>query len=169
MRSLRPGKTPGPARHVRDLHWLQERVTIDPSTGCWIWRGTCNHKGYGRYHYTTDNGVKTGSAHRLALELRLGRSIRIGLHACHHCDNPPCCNGEHLFEGTVEDNQRDCWTKGRREPIRGEMHGQAKLTEAQVAEILEALKQGEYQRIIANRYGVDQAQISRIKNGRAWL
>lgn len=159
----------GPARHVRDLAWLRARVDIDPVTGCWVWSGTRNHKGYGRYNFTTDKGVRTGSAHRLALELRLGRPIRPGLHTLHECDNPPCCNGEHLREGTVSDNQQDAYAKGRHVPARGELNGHAKLTREDIAEILAALGRGEYQRVIAKRFGINQAQISRIKNGKAWI
>lgn len=159
----------GPARHVRDLAWLRERVEVDPQTGCWVWQGTCNHKGYGRFNYSTNDGVRTGSAHRLALELKLGRPIQPGLHTLHECDNPPCCNGDHLREGTVSDNQRDAFDKGRQVPARGERNGHAKLTREAVAEILAELERGTYQRVLARRYGVDQAQISRLKNGKAWL
>jgi hypothetical protein len=158
----------GPARHVRDLEWVRKRVRIDPETGCWEWQGTRNHKGYGRYHFTDETGVHTGSAHRLALELRLGRPIRPGLHTLHSCDNPPCCNGGHLREGTVADNQQDAYAKGRHVPARGELNGHAKLSRQDIADIQAALSRGEYQRVIAKRYGVDQAQISRIKNGKAW-
>jgi len=158
-----------PPRHIRDVNWLLLRVQIDPATGCWIWQGTCNHKGYGLYRGTDYGGVYTRSAHRLALELKLGRPIRLGLHVLHSCDNPPCCNGEHLREGTVSDNQRESYDKGRHIPTRGELSGHAKLTRAEVAEILAALERGTYQRVLARQYGVDQAQISRIKNGKAWL
>lgn len=159
----------GPKRQVRDLTWLRERVEVDPATGCWVWQRTRNWKGYGRYHFTTDDGVKTGSAHRLALELSLGRPLRTGMHACHRCDNPPCCNAAHLFEGTALQNQRDSWEKNRRMGPRGELAGQAKLTYEVVARIRADLETGTYQRVIARRYGIDQAQISRIKNGRCWI
>ena len=50
----------------------------------------------------------------------------------------------------------------------GAKNGMAKLTEAQVAQIREALAAGEFQWKIAQRFGVTQAAISQIKNGRKW-
>ena len=32
---------------------------------------------------------------------------------CHSCDNPACCNLEHLFVGTQADNVADMLAKGR--------------------------------------------------------
>jgi hypothetical protein len=159
----------GRKRHVRDLAWLLKRVELDPATGCLIWTGVRNHRGYGRYHYTTDGAVLNGSAHRLALELALGRPLLPGMNACHRCDNPPCCNAEHLFEGTTEDNQRDCREKGRTRVRRHEEHGMAKLRNDDIPVIRAALAAGESQSSIAKRFGVGQARISEIKNGKAWI
>lgn len=55
----------------------------------------------------------------------------------HHCDNPPCVRPDHLFEGTHADNVADCIEKGRRRrgkpnPVKGERHYNAKLTDKQV-------------------------------------
>jgi hypothetical protein len=163
--TLRPGRR----RHIRDLEWLMARVEIDPMTDCWNWTGIRNHRGYGRYHFTTDDGrVLNGSAHRLALELALGRPIQPGMNVCHHCDNPPCCHAEHLFEGTTAENQRDCRSKGRTRWRDGEEHGMAKLTAEDIPLIRAALAAGETQRSCAKRFGVSGTSISNIRAGKAW-
>lgn len=158
----------GPARHIRDVDWLRQRVAVDPATECWVWQGTTNHRGYGLYHHATDDGIRTGVASRLALELKLGRPIGPHMNACHHCDNPPCVNLEHLFEGTTSENALDSYQKQRRPRMRGERNGHAKLRYSDLPAILAALAEGETQGSIAKRYGVNQSQISRIKNGKAW-
>lgn len=57
------------------------------------------------------NGVRRG-AHCLVWEYTYG-PVPDGLHVLHRCDNPPCCNPEHLFLGTPLDNMRDKVAKGR--------------------------------------------------------
>ena len=52
-------------------------------------------------------------AHRYALEQKLGRPIREGYEACHHCDVKNCDEPEHLFEGTHFQNMRDAARKGK--------------------------------------------------------
>jgi hypothetical protein len=52
-------------------------------------------------------------AHRVALEEKLGRPLRPGMKALYTCDNPPCVNPEHLYEGTHGQNMRDMIDRGR--------------------------------------------------------
>ncbi len=75
---------------------------------CWPWIGARNPGGYGNFGI----GYRTHRASRVAYELTFG-PIPAGMFVCHSCDNPPCCNPEHLFLGTNADNLRDMATKGR--------------------------------------------------------
>lgn len=51
-------------------------------------------------------------AHRVVWEEERG-PIPPGMCVCHHCDNPPCINIDHLFLGTIGDNNRDMSINGR--------------------------------------------------------
>jgi hypothetical protein len=84
----------------------------------------------------------------------------------HHCDNPVCVNPEHLFLGTVADNNWDRYTKGR-----GSLVGQkaataacCKFDELQLKEIRDRYAAGETQRSLASEFGCTQAAISLLVN-----
>lgn len=77
-------------------------------SGCWIWTGTKDRKGYGR---TVQNGIKH-LAHRFAWEREHG-PVPPGLFVCHHCDTPSCVRPDHLFVGTQSMNMIDAVFKGR--------------------------------------------------------
>lgn len=70
--------------------------------GCIVWTGLKIRKGYG---FWAGGGVR-GLAHRISLD-RVTPCPDPALFACHHCDNPPCVNPDHLYWGTVQDNMRD--------------------------------------------------------------
>ncbi len=83
---------------------------------CWEWMGACNHRGYGVIKLP---GGRTMTAHRLALETALGRPIRDGMYANHHCDNRRCVRPRHLYEGTPKENVDDMIQRGRWSPPPG--------------------------------------------------
>ena len=99
-------------------------------TQCWEWNGTIEHNGYGRTTYS--GGII--KAHRLSWMIHFG-DIPNGICVCHHCDNPKCCNPEHLFIGSHRDNLIDRNSKGRYAYPKGENHSGSKLTNAAVKTI----------------------------------
>ena len=52
-------------------------------------------------------------AHVNALVRKLGRPLRPGMQANHHCDNRACIRFEHLYEGTQVQNVQDMWDRKR--------------------------------------------------------
>jgi hypothetical protein len=56
-------------------------------------------------------GSKEFRAHRISLERKLDRPLLPGYFALHTCDNPPCVNPDHLYEGTKQDNNIDIKTR----------------------------------------------------------
>lgn len=143
-----------------------------PEAGCWIWPNSGDQKGYGRCRH---NG-RTWATHRLAWTQQHGPIPR-GMLVCHKCDTPACCNPDHLFLGTAQDNARDRDSKGRQvaatcgatNPVKHSSHHQAKLTDHEVKVIREMTAMRELpQGDIAKLFGVSQPCISAIHRGHTW-
>lgn len=138
--------------------------------GCHIWKGVLcgpsKNKAF-RYGRITVNGKKI-LAHRYAWELKNG-PIPAGLHALHKCDNPKCCNPDHIFLGTHKENMADMVRKGRSNkrppaPKYGEENHRSKLSHAAVLAIISRRKFGETVTALAATFGVHHSHISRICN-----
>lgn len=155
---------------IERLFWAR----VDASGGmlaCWPWLGGRDRAGYGKL----SRGCRGSQvrANRFSLELALGRPLADAMQACHSCDNPPCVNPAHLFEGTARDNLLDASAKGRtalqRHPeiAQGERNSQSKLTtEAVIA--LRAAAQLEPMREVARRFGISLSQAYRVASGDKW-
>ena len=89
---------------------IWDRVTNygDPDK-CWEWTCYAGNDGYGQITINK----KAFRAHRLAYELYNGCVIPEGLCVCYSCDNPLCCNPNHLWVGTNLENIADMVRKGR--------------------------------------------------------
>lgn len=176
----------GPTRTTRNLLcwscWtsrstLEERFwsKVDTSAGlwsCWLWTGARLPTGYGAFNV---GGHRVVTASRFALSIALGRPVGDGLEACHTCDNPPCVNPGHLFEGSPSDNQRDSHAKGRdaarvhpESIVRGERQGNAKLTVDLVLRIRQQRATGALLRELAADYDLAISHVQRIVTGESW-
>jgi predicted XRE-type DNA-binding protein len=148
-------------RYGKDTERFWKKVNIREFDKCWNWQAGYYSSGYGAFSLKGKNH----RAHRIAWEFTYG-SIPQDMYVCHHCDNPGCCNPNHLFLGSQSDNMKDRMIK---KPNKGEENGFHKLTEKKVREIKQYLEEKSLsQQQIANIYKVHQATISLIKTGRYW-
>ncbi len=138
-----------------------EQVDRGNRFDCWEWKKGRLLEGYGRF-WTDGRYIL---AHRFAWELANG-PIPDGLFVCHHCDNPPCANPDHLFVATSAENTRDAARKSRL--ARGATNASTKLTEAQVVDIKSRIEEGESRKAIARLFDVSPANIDRIAWGQTW-
>ena len=143
-------------------NWFQTRLK-STEHDCMEWTGQKLPKGYG---HVKIHGKKI-QTHRYVLAKKLGREIREGMCALHTCDNPPCCNPNHIWEGTNQENVNDKISKGRAAVVKGEKHGCSKLTEDMVITIKQTGRTIS-QRKLAAEYGVSSTIIYKILKGVIW-
>lgn len=138
---------------------------------CWVWTGGLSGNGYGAFAVTHDQQI---GAHRFAYWLAHGVLATV---TRHECDREICVRDAHLIDGTPKDNVRDRDSRGRgkhwpttpERRARGDRHGRAKVTEADVRAIRLAYANGEAsQSQIGARYGITQAVVGRIINRKSW-
>lgn len=102
-------------RSIEERFWPK----VNKTETCWLWTGATDEKGYGKLNRGEQAFGQAGGpiamAHRVAWELTYG-PIPDGLNALHKCDTPPCVRPDHLFLGTLAENNDDMWTKGRARP-----------------------------------------------------
>ena len=154
-------------------------VKVGSETECWPWQtARTTATGYGRFSLQGRGVV----ASRVAFRLFHGRDAA-GF-VCHTCDNPPCVNPTHLFEGDGAANYADCRAKGRTNNASGDRHGlrvhperrargnrnpRTRLREWQVREARDLYLTGGWsQTDLAKRYGVTREVMSLAIRGATW-
>ena len=158
------------------INRFMDKVLLPTVEGtCWIWTARLNNEGYGQFSI---NG-KTHRAHRVSWEIFREEPLIDGLELDHICHCRKCINPAHLQQVPHSENMANLSEEGRLarsengkkrgRKNRGENHGGAKLTEAQVLEIKELLTNTNLsQKEIGKMFGVLNPQISSIKTGRRW-
>lgn len=137
-------------------------------SGCWIWAGAKNDRGYGQI-YCSELAVNMVGAHRASWIISKG-AVPQGMDVLHKCDNPACVNPEHLFLGTALENVADMILKGRKNQPKGHSIGSSKLSLDDVITIKAALKQWKYgmSTALAKQFGVSPSSIYAIRLGQSW-
>lgn len=135
-----------PLRTLKD--WLANRDRGE----CWPWEFGRVSGGYGMVYDPTRR--KRLMAHRFAYELDHGRELQFD--GCHRCDNPPCVNPDHIFDGTDKVNQIDAARKGR------------KASKLNPEQVLAIRKDPRTVYAIADDYGVTFSHVATIKRREVW-
>jgi hypothetical protein len=99
------------------------------------------------------------TSHRIAFRLGGGK-LNPGLVVMHTCDVTRCCNPAHLRLGTISDNLRDAYTKGRRrQPTRA-----VPLTDAELLQLKDEYDHGLSKRVLSKKWQLDPATLNRLLN-----
>lgn len=152
------GITPG------TLHdWLATYATLDTCHPdlCLLWPFRSTHKGYGKIRH----GGLSYPAHRVACETAHGPAPADRPFAAHDCGVRLCCNPHHLRWATAQENTDDMLRHGTRQF--GTLHPRSKLTDADVLAI-RANPDGLTQHQLAERYGINRANVSMIITRKTW-
>lgn len=151
---------------------VMNRIEMIPIAGCWIFMGALNESGYGIVG-KGGRGYGNDRAHRITYSHFIGE-IPECLFVCHKCDQPACCNPNHLFLGTNQDNVTDCIAKGRKTPppknphVVGIVHPGHKLDDEKVRKIREFRNEGYSTILLSKQYGVSESVISRVCSRQSW-
>jgi hypothetical protein len=139
----------------QDIQRFERKLNKTPT--CWYYCGSLTTKGYGSFSLNQ----KTIAAHRFAYLIYCGP---IGTSfVLHSCDNPTCCNPDHLSLGTQQDNLTDCVLRGR--IARGSRNGNAKLSDKDIQQILLLRFLGVNTKSIARQFNVSQSCVLHLQKG----
>ena len=147
-----------PPNQASDL-WA--KIAPGPADCCWEYTGQRNLDGYGVFKYQAKNRM----AHRMAYQFAKGEPPK-GMLVRHACDNPACCNPNHLSLGSDKDNADDRNSRGRQ--AKGSRNGSSKLIESQIIEIRSLLAKGTTVKAVAQRFGLGLSTVYAIKTRKAW-
>jgi hypothetical protein len=172
---------------------FKAKYALNRQTGCWDWTASTAGKGYGQIKLPGTR--RQIYAHHLSWQIHHGK-IPTGKYILHRCDNPRCVNPDHLFVGSAKVNAEDMKAKDRHlrgelnteailteadirairmlwkakdRHLRGELNTEAILTEADIRAIRMLCAAGDLpQRRIAQLFGIQQMEVSRIHRRERW-
>lgn len=151
--------TPRAASNGRGAEFIAKAIQYR-GTDCYLWPYGKN-AGYGSIQLDGHSQ----RAHRIVCEAVYGPPPSPNYDAAHSCGVRACCNPAHLRWDTRKGNMADSLTHGTR--LIGERVTGAKLTAADVIAIRSQPDRS--QADLAREYGVNQSNISQIRNRKRWI
>lgn len=162
-----------------DLEPLREKLLsrlVKTPTGCWEYGPSRTRRGYGSITFHR----RPLLTHRIAYQL-FKSPIPFGMFVLHTCDNPCCCNPDHLYLGQAADNSRDMVehersAKGDRNGLRlhpgsiifGKRPTNARLTDERVAAVFELRAKGWQMWRIGQQIGIPRRMVGAILSGKIY-
>lgn len=150
------------SQEKRQRFYSRLRLT---ESGCLEWTGYRMKDKNGQHRYGSWTvSYQVWLTHRLAWYMKHG-PIPDNKEVCHRCDNPACCNVDHLFLGTQIDNMVDAICKNRQ--AKGALlpqtrHSDETIRAIKLARQNEGLKVGQ----LSQRFGIAHGHISMILSGK---
>jgi len=151
------------------LKRIFDKIDFGEIDKCWNWTGTIGKDNYGQVRLSRIHHGKRSSscASRFIYKVCYNEpDIKPQQFVCHTCDNPTCCNPNHLFLGSPQDNVDDMVTKKRHSY--GEKNHMAKITTEMVWEVKKMLLDGHRMFEIANQLGLTYKTVQHIKWENCW-
>jgi len=135
---------------------------------CHIWIGSKEKWGHGLFQLDLCKKLGILKAHRLAMYFFKNEEYmkKEEQNVLHSCDEPSCCNPNHLRMGTDAENVEDMDSRGRRTILKGSSNGFAKFDDDQINQIKELRKSGQTYPQIAERFSCSRRTIERICLGK---
>jgi hypothetical protein len=144
-------------QYAEESFWAK----VDKSGDCWLFTGAKLRDGYG--HVVRLN--KHMQSHRYSWMLLRGDPG--DLDVLHKCNNPPCCNPDHLYLGTDKENALDRVKAGTY--TRGEMTNANKVGAADVPKIRNLRNQaGLSYKALGPMFGISPTQARAICVRKNW-
>lgn len=136
-------------------------LVVIESDECVLWPHGQGARGYGKLW---GDGIMQ-SVHVLACRARNGPAPSLKHEVAHSCRQPLCMNYRHLRWATHAENMADTIRHGT--STRGERHGAAKLTTADVHEI-RRLTRTMTSSELGSLFNVSRASVNHVLAGRTW-
>ncbi len=144
-----------------DKERFWSKVNVGGENECWPWKDRLNADGYGTLSVGGRDNQSKLFAHRVAKVLATCEEIPSGKIVMHGCDNPPCCNPNHLHVATHQENMDDMVRKKRSVVS----FGAAKLN-WDIVDDIRSSKLGNAD--LCEKHKVSESTIYAIRTNRTW-